>query len=770
MRAWSLAWALGAAAVAGCGGGSGGGDSAPAANLPPVAVAGPDQVVDEQNPVMLDGTASSDADGGIGSYQWTQLSGSSVTLSNAATATASFTAPALSVAETLSFQLRITDTRGAVATDVVDVTVNPLASLNVAPQAETGADRSVRELGSVQLDGSASSDVDGTIASYLWQQISGPALTLVNAGSARASFTAPAAPATIELELIVIDNEGAAGSSRMLLTVVPASIITVSGTVTFDRVPVGGRSGPFSSGAMLDYPATFAAPARGVTVQLIDAVDGSTVLASGRSDAAGDFSLSAPNLADAFVRVRAELLQGGIPGWNFRVTDNTAGDALYVVDGAEFSTGSTDLIRDLHAASGWNGVGYAAPRAAAPLAILDTIRDGIDLVLSADPVAVFDPMTVHWSPDNRPVYSASGSPDPTTGEIGTSFYQGGAGGGIFLLGAENDDTEEYDQHVIAHEWGHYLEDTFSRSDSVGGPHTRGDQLDMRVAFGEGWGNALSAMVTGDSVYRDTLGPGQQSGFDIDMEQESRLRPGWYSEQSIQEILYDLFDDNPDVQSGTGVADLVNLGFGPIFEVFTGAQRTVTALTSVFPFMNAIKAANPASAAAIDQLLGVQQIAVIGDNYGSTETNAGTPASADVLPIYASITVNGGAVNVCSTDEFSGSLTGSVNKLGSRRFLRFQAGVTGSHTIRATTTAAPAGASTDPDMLLHRVGAIAFSNGSPADTCAPDALDQCVERFSRTLQAGTEYIIEVYEWTNTNDSDDAFPPIGRACFDVEVTQP
>ncbi len=754
------------AALAGCGGGgSGSSGSNPLPNVPPIAVAGLDQVVNEQDVVTLNGSASSDSDGSIASYAWSQSAGTAVTLASASAATTTFTAPALSVAETLTFELRITDSGNAAVTDVVNVTVNPLQGVNQSPQADSGPDRVARELGNVVLDGTASRDPDGSIASYRWQQIAGPSVGLTNANSARAFFVAPAAPASAEFELIVTDDEGAAGTSRVTITIVPAAPVTLSGAISFDLVPVGASFG----GAFLDYGGTVVAPARGITVELLDAVDRATVLASGRTDSNGAYSLAAPNFAQVFVRVRAELVQSGAPGWNFRVVDNTNSGALYVIDGADFDTGATDLTRDLRAASGWNGVSYAQPRAAAPLAILDTIYDAVLLVLSADPAAEFPPLVLHWSPANRPVFGADGSPDASIGEIGTSFYRGGPGGGIFLLGAENDDTEEYDRHVIAHEWGHYLEDTFSRSDSIGGPHTRGDQLDMRVAFGEGWGNALSAMATGDSVYKDTLGPAQGAGFDLDIEQESRLNSGWYSEGSVQEILYDIYDSNADLQRGTAVQDFVNLGFGPIFDVLVSTQRTTTALTSLFPFVNAIKTNNPGAAAAIDALLGVHNIEPIIDDYGSTEDSAGNPSSPDVLPIYSDITVNGGAVNVCSTDDFSASQTGSVNKLGSRRYLRFQPSIAGTHTITVTTTSAPPGERTDPDIWLHRAGPIAFSDAAPTAACTPDAPEQCVETLSQSLQSGAEYVIEVYEWTNTNDSDSDDPPIGLACFDVEVTR-
>ena len=51
-------------------------------NDPPVADAGPDQNVDEETTVTLDGSNSFDPDDGIESYRWKQVAGPSVTLSN----------------------------------------------------------------------------------------------------------------------------------------------------------------------------------------------------------------------------------------------------------------------------------------------------------------------------------------------------------------------------------------------------------------------------------------------------------------------------------------------------------------------------------------------------------------------------------------------------------------------------------------------------------------------------------------------------------------
>src|SRR5690606_9135756 len=163
------------------------------------------------------------------------------------------------------------------------------------------------------------------------------------------------------------------------------------------------------------------------------------------------------------------------------------------------------------------------------------------------PGTVFPPLVLHWSPSNVPSRGEDNVPDFDSGEIGTSLYRNGVG--IFLLGAEDSDTDEYDRHVIAHEWAHFLEHSLARSDSIGGPHTWGDQLDMRTAFSEGLANALAAMVVGDALYVDVLGPGQAQGFAFDIEGPISSRPlhanphpGWFSEQSVHEIIYDLYDE------------------------------------------------------------------------------------------------------------------------------------------------------------------------------------------------------------------------------------
>jgi len=537
--------------------------------------------------------------------------------------------------------------------------------------------------------------------------------------------------------------------------------VAVSGQITFDRVPAVAGQG-------LVYAQTVVQPARGVTVELLQA---GTVSASTTTDAAGNYSFgSVPANTDVSIRVRAEMLRVGNPSWNFRVVDNLNGEALYTLAGAVFNTGGANVTRNLHAASGWGGAAYTATRSAAPFAILDVAYDAVQLVLTAEPLAVFPALRFQWSPSNVPVDGTG------PGEIGSSRFQSDIG--ILLVGAADQDTDEYDRHVIAHELGHYLEYHFSRSDSIGGPHALTDQLDMRLAFGEAWGTAFAAMATGDPIYKDTFGAGQRQSFSVNVEQSpsrTNPNPGWFNEESLQSLLFDLYDNGRDVPPGSLIVDDLALGFGPIWRAFITEQRTTSALTSVFPFVDSLRIDRPGDQPLIDNLTTSQRIAVVTDAYGTGQTNFGLPTkrtllevSQDFNAIYNNVAVGATLQNVCSLDDYTSALTGAENKLASRRFVRFTVTNPGPHTITVRARA-PLNAPADPDLVLHRGNALKLvSDSAPTASCAVATPAACVETFSPTLAVG-EHILEVYEWTNTNALDDAEPPIGRTCFDVSVTR-
>ncbi len=98
---------------------------------------------------------------------------------------------------------------------------------NRAPTAAAGADQSVTGPATVALDGSQSTDSDGTVASYVWEQVSGTAVALNAANSAKVSFDVAEVTAEEQLtfQLTVTDNEGATASDLVVITVKPAGVI-----------------------------------------------------------------------------------------------------------------------------------------------------------------------------------------------------------------------------------------------------------------------------------------------------------------------------------------------------------------------------------------------------------------------------------------------------------------------------------------------------------------------------------------------------------------
>ena len=113
-----------------CGGGSGENPSPrppPAANVAPTASAGVSQSTSSGVTVTLNGSSSTDSDGTIATYAWTQTAGSpTVALSSASIAQPSFAAPQVAAAATFTFSLIVTDNLGAASQpSTVTITVNP---------------------------------------------------------------------------------------------------------------------------------------------------------------------------------------------------------------------------------------------------------------------------------------------------------------------------------------------------------------------------------------------------------------------------------------------------------------------------------------------------------------------------------------------------------------------------------------------------------------------------------------------------------------------
>ncbi|MBD3729874.1 MAG: autotransporter domain-containing protein [Sphingomonadales bacterium] len=211
-------------------------------NLPPVTDAGTDQTVDGGSTVQLAGTAS-DPDNDPLTYQWTQTSGPSVTLSGDTTLSPSFTAPPRTASNyTLGFSLTTTDANGASATGSVQVTIRA----NQLPTPDAGTDQNVRGGSSVTLDAGLSSDPENDSLTYSWTQVSGPVVVLDNAAAMRPVFTAPAATGTAQVLVfrVAVSDGFPAGDGETQYDEVTVTV-EANAAPTADA---GADSGPIDTG------------------------------------------------------------------------------------------------------------------------------------------------------------------------------------------------------------------------------------------------------------------------------------------------------------------------------------------------------------------------------------------------------------------------------------------------------------------------------------------------------------------------------------------
>jgi len=216
----------------------------PTGNVAPTASAGADQPnVTQGSTVTLDATGSTD-DVGISSYSWVQTgAGTTVTLSDATIAQPTFTAP--SVAETLTFEVTVTDDGGLTSTDTVNISV---ASVGNAPTANAGTDFSIIGGEGFILNGYDSLDANGlelseagnTISSVLWTQPSGNTLSIhfPSRGGTPITTSVVTVEEVVTFQFTVTDINGLTSSDTIVITIVPADS---------DRIPTANAGNDVAS-------------------------------------------------------------------------------------------------------------------------------------------------------------------------------------------------------------------------------------------------------------------------------------------------------------------------------------------------------------------------------------------------------------------------------------------------------------------------------------------------------------------------------------------
>ncbi|MCJ2556358.1 MAG: Ig-like domain-containing protein [Candidatus Thermoplasmatota archaeon] len=213
----------------------------------PIADAGPDQIVDEDTVVLLDGTNSTD-NVEIQSYTWTFIDQGVPQSLPGPTPTYVFTEPGV-----YTITLEVDDWANPPATDTVQITV-----LDVTPPtADAGPDRNVPSGTLVQFDGSGSTDNVGVV-NYTWTFTYNATLITLYGVNPTFTFVTPGDYTAI---LNVRDNASNGGADNMVVTVFDADPpIADAGPdqiVNEDTVVTFNGSGSTDNVGVVDYRWTF---------------------------------------------------------------------------------------------------------------------------------------------------------------------------------------------------------------------------------------------------------------------------------------------------------------------------------------------------------------------------------------------------------------------------------------------------------------------------------------------------------------------------------
>ncbi|MCB0356684.1 MAG: hypothetical protein KDD40_06735, partial [Bdellovibrionales bacterium] len=324
-----------------------------------------------------------------------------------------------------------------------------------------------------------------------------------------------------------------------------SSSVTITGSAKFvvrKAITSGINAGLGSADTANPKPIRFA------EVRVLNSSD--TVVQCAETDTNGDFSLTLPKGSDSFtihVMARAENSKLKVSVLNSPETNT-----IYSL--TKSVTASSNQSVSLTAQATGDILGGAFNIYDQILNVNDYIRQEVSASFVANKVQAY--------------WKAGFNPGDYVGSGPVSFYYPGFDR-LFILGGVNGDTDHtdtdhFDNSIIVHEYGHFLEDNYSVSNSPGGAHYGNSQIDARLAWSEGFANFLNAAVrtyvsasATDANYVDTVGNNSGSthlGIYVDVESYEGCiicdRPnengeGIFREFAITRYLYDAVDNTPD---------------------------------------------------------------------------------------------------------------------------------------------------------------------------------------------------------------------------------
>jgi hypothetical protein len=292
---------------------------------------------------------------------------------------------------------------------------------------------------------------------------------------------------------------------RGLVTDTPTGTIAAHGQSAVGYYRTSGSAAITLTGLSSNLSLVDARPIRYAEVRATS--PSGEIMQCAETDANGNFSLSLPN--DGAQYSVSVLSRSSNSSNTAYVMNNPTDNEPYVLTKTIQSTSGGSLtFRALATGSLEGGAFNIMDQIANAQSYIRTTTAGCDQAgmtnyyVGCQPFTVAPMVYTYWSPGISPgaYYGISGP---------ISFYLNGDRE-LYILGGQNGDTtasdmDHFDNSVIIHEYGHFIEDQYGRPNSPGGSHNGNAIIDPRLAWGEGWANYFQAAVTGVPFYRDTKG-------------------------------------------------------------------------------------------------------------------------------------------------------------------------------------------------------------------------------------------------------------------------
>ena len=238
--------------------------------------------------------------------------------------------------------------------------------------------------------------------------------------------------------------------------------VSVSGSLKYQDKIYDGR------GFTGDYPG------KAIRFAEVQLVDGNVAVASTRSDENGYYQLQGQG-----VRLKVRILAQSDAGIDADIAVANQDGDIYAVSKSLAVDGESELDFMLPITQDVTGA----------FNVLDVLSNGKQFIAQYDSTLTAS-LRAYWVPGNSEygTYYCS---------LTTSRNVCPQGRGIYLVGGwrGGGDTDQFDDDVILHEFGHFIEDQLHIQDSPGGTHYLSDtDSDIRLSWSEGWGGFMPGAV------------------------------------------------------------------------------------------------------------------------------------------------------------------------------------------------------------------------------------------------------------------------------------